>query len=86
MNALASLAASVGVVTSLGGAAGFIAEPHITEYLNERYATIEQVGAVAQQIALIAIENAARSGNRALLIRLCDDFQRAHGWKPSACV
>lgn len=85
MNILAQIAATVGTVTTIGGATAYIAEPHVTEYLSERYATIEQVGANAQQIAIIAIENAARSGNRALLLRLCDDFRKTHGWRPSAC-
>lgn len=85
MNLLAQAAAMVGAITALGGTAGFIAEPHITQYLEDRYATIEMVGSNSQQIALIAIENARRSGNQQLLTRLCDDFQRTHDWTPSAC-
>ena len=76
MNALLSAAALVAALSTVGGA-GWWAKDNL--------ATVEMVGANAEQIAIIRIENAARSGNRDLLIRLCDDFQRVHGWRPSAC-
>jgi len=70
------LSAALGLVSSIGVGAW---------YLDDRYAKVEQVGANSQQIAIIKIENAASSGNRPLLRRLCDDFQQTHGWVPSAC-
>ena len=55
--------------------------------VESRYARVDQVSANAQQIAIMKIENAYRAGKgqRHLLRRLCDDFQRTHGWVPSAC-
>lgn len=85
MTPLAHIAATIGAVTTIGGASAYIAEPHVTEYLAERYATVEQVAANAESIALNRIENALQSGNQALLRRLCDDFSRLHGYRPSAC-
>jgi len=58
-------------------------------FLEDRYANKEEliqlVGSNAQQIALTKIEIAKQSGNKALLNRLCTDFQQTHRWVPSAC-
>jgi len=58
-------------------------------FLEDRYANKEEliqlVGSNAQQIALTKIEIAKQSGNKALLNRLCTDFQQTHRWIPSAC-
>jgi hypothetical protein len=53
--------------------------------LDGRYATRDQVSGNSQSILLIHIQNAANSGNQPLLIQLCNDFQKAHGWKPGSC-
>lgn len=77
---IAQLGAVIALVLTISGAtwAGY-------EWLDGRYAKVEQVGVNAQQIAIIRIENAAASGNRVLLRRLCDDFRQVYGWTPSAC-
>lgn len=85
MNLLGQLAAIVGSIVTIGGAAGWVAEPHVTQYLEERYATVEQVSSNSQAIMLVRIDNAAASGDRARLRGLCDDFYRLYGWTPSAC-
>ena len=73
---IAILAAAIALVGTIASGAWM---------LDGRYAKIEQVGVNSQQIALIRIENAAASGNRQLLKRLCDDFRQAHNWTPSSC-
>ena len=73
---VAQLAAVLGLIGTIGGGAYF---------LDGRYAKVEQVGTNSQMIAQIRIENARASGNRDLLLRLCDDFRRTYGWTPSAC-
>jgi len=46
---------------------------------------IDLISSNAQQIAILKIETAKQSKNKNLLRRLCDDFERMHGWRPSAC-
>ena len=46
---------------------------------------IDLISSNAQQIAILKIETAKQSKNKNLLHRLCDDFERMHGWRPSAC-
>ena len=57
--------------------------------IDERYAsnkTVSQlISANAQQIALVRIDLAKRSGNHALTAALCSDFERIHKWRPKAC-
>lgn len=76
MKMFASAAAALALVSAIGG--GVYA-------VEERYASVDMVAGNSQQIAVIRIENAKRSGNKQLLRRLCDDFQRIHKWQPSAC-
>ncbi len=58
-------------------------------FLEDRYANKQQlaqlVGGNSQQIAIIRIELAKQSKNKALLSRLCTDFIQVHKWQPSAC-
>jgi|TARA_R100001530_G_scaffold69029_4_gene49021 hypothetical protein len=76
MNTLTQAAAVVLAIGTIGG----------TGYaLDDRYAKVYQVGANAQQIAIIRIENAHRAEKKELVRRLCDDFHRVHGWSPSLC-
>jgi len=76
MKTVVQAAAVIGLITAVGG--GVVA-------MDKRYAQVKMVSANSQQIAVIQIENAARSGNTQLLRRLCDDFRRIHKWSPSAC-
>lgn len=76
MNPITQAAAIVGAIGVIGGGA---------YALDGRYAKIQAVGANAQAIAIMRIENASRAGKKELLRRLCDDFRRVHRWSPSLC-
>ena len=76
MNPITQATAIVGAIGVIGGGA---------YALDGRYAKLRAVGANAQAIAIMQIENAARAGKRELLRRLCDDFRRVHRWSPSLC-
>lgn len=76
MKSIIQAAAVIAAIATIGGGAWG---------LDARYAKVEQVAGNAEAIAIIRIENAAASGNRQLLTRLCDDFSRIYGWTPSAC-
>ena len=76
MNPITQAAAIIGAIGVIGGGA---------YALDGRYAKIQAVGANAQAIAIMRIENAHRAGKSVLLRRLCDDFRRVHGWSPTLC-
>lgn len=76
MKAIIQAAAVIAAIGTIGGGAWA---------LDARYATKTEVAGNSQSIMILQIENARASGNAQLLTRLCDDFQRVHGWRPSAC-
>jgi hypothetical protein len=80
MNPITHAAAIIGCIGVIGGGAYALDGRYA-----KRSALLRSVGANAQAIALLQIENAARASKPALLRRLCDDFRRVHRWSPSLC-
>ena len=88
MNRGAIVASAVAVLVAAFAGRGWIAD----NIGIPPYAAAGQVAELAKQVDLLAgnsllaeIRWAAQSGNRPLLIKLCNDFIRQNGWKPGEC-